>query len=116
MVRRKGAIESEMRSAHVKSFGGKKVDDVGCSSECISPVRGGHGCLEEESSGGVVDGAKHAFGFAILLGGVRARHSQGNTFGKEERAGGRVVKFTAIITLYRLDRTTKLSMDIGEEV
>jgi hypothetical protein len=41
MVRRKGAIEGEMRSAHVKSFGGKKVDDVGCSSECISPVRGG---------------------------------------------------------------------------
>jgi hypothetical protein len=30
--------------------------------------------LEKEGANDIVDGAKHALGFAILLGGVRAGH------------------------------------------
>ena len=64
------AIEREERSAHVQRCGGEAIYEVGGSSKCIGPVGGGHGRLEEQGAGDIVGGAKHAFGFAILLRGV----------------------------------------------
>ena len=66
------AIEREERSAHVQRCGGEAIYEVGGSSKNISPVRRGHGGLEEQRASDIVGGAKHAFGFAILLRGVGA--------------------------------------------
>ena len=70
MIRRVSAIEGEEGSAHVQRFGGEAIYDVSGSSKGIGPVEGGHGCFEEQGAGDIVGGAKHAFGFAILLRGV----------------------------------------------
>ena len=72
MIRRMSAIKCEEGSAHVQRFGGEAIYEIGGSSKCIGPVGGGHGCLEEQGAGDIVGGAKHAFGFAILLRGVGA--------------------------------------------
>ena len=72
MIRRVSAIECEEGSAHVQRFGGEAIYEVGGSSKCIGPVGGGHGRLEEQGAGDIVGGAKHEFGFAILLRGVGA--------------------------------------------
>jgi hypothetical protein len=45
---------------------GEAVYDVGGSDKGICPIGGGHGGLEEQASGDIVCGAKHALGFAIL--------------------------------------------------
>ena len=47
MVRRESAIEGEEWGAHVESFGGEAVDEVGGGGESIGPVGWGHRCLEE---------------------------------------------------------------------
>ena len=72
MIRRVSAIKGEEGSAHVQRFGGEAIYEVGGSSKSISPVRRGHGGLEEQRASDIVGGAKHAFGFAILLRGVGA--------------------------------------------
>ena len=72
MIGRVSAIECEEGSAHVQRFGGEAIYEVGGSSKCIGPLGGGHGRLEEQGAGDIVGGAKHAFGFAILLRGVGA--------------------------------------------
>ena len=70
IIRRVSAIKGEEGSAHVQRFGGEAIYEVSGSSKGIGPVEGGHGCLEEQGAGDIVGGAKHAFGFAILLRGV----------------------------------------------
>ena len=72
MVGGESAMKSEKRSAHVQGLGWEAIDEESGGGKGISPVRGGHGCLEEQSAGDIVDGAKHALGFAILLRGVGA--------------------------------------------
>ena len=70
MIGGKSAIEGEERGSHVQSLGGEAIDEVSGYGKSISPIGGGHGGLEEKSPSDIVDGAKHAFGFSILLGGV----------------------------------------------
>jgi hypothetical protein len=70
----KSAMEGKVGSAHAKGFGGETIDDEGGGDKGINPVMGGHGGLEKKSANDIVDGAKHAFGFSILLRGVRAGH------------------------------------------
>lgn len=48
------------------------------------PIYGRKTGLEKEGANNVVDGAKHTFGFAILLGGVRARETELNSMVGEE--------------------------------
>jgi len=70
MVGGESAMESEKRSAHVQGLGWETIDEEGGGGKGIGPVGGGHGCLEEQGASDIVDGAKHALGFAILLRGV----------------------------------------------
>ena len=72
MVGGESAMEGKEGSAHVQGLGWEAIDEESGGGKGISPVSGGHGCLEEQGAGDVVDGAKHALGFAILLRGVGA--------------------------------------------
>ena len=72
--------------------------------------------MEEQGTGDIVGGSKHALGFAILLRGIGARHAEINTFSKKESTRRRVVKLTAVVTLHGFDGATKLSEHIGEKI
>lgn len=67
VVGRESAIESKEGSAHVQCLGWEAIDEESGCGKSISPVSGRHGCLEKQGAGDVVDSAKHALGFAILL-------------------------------------------------
>jgi len=71
------AIEREEWSAHVQRCGGEAIYEVGGSSKSISPIRRGHGVLEEQGASDIIGGAKHAFSFAIFL------RSRGMTCGEK---------------------------------
>jgi hypothetical protein len=86
------------------------------SGKRVCPVTGGHGGLEQQRASDVVGGAKHAFGFSILLGGVGAGHAETHTFSKEESTSGSIVELTAIVTLHRFDGATELSEYIGKKM
>ena len=89
---------------------------MGGSGKSISPIGGGHGSLEEQGASDIVDGTNHALGFAILLRGIGARHTERNTFSKKEGTRHRVVKLTTVVTLHGFDGTTKLSVHIGKKI
>jgi hypothetical protein len=55
-------------------------------------------------------------GFTILWERVRAQHPQMGAFGQEEGSGGRVVKFTPIVTLYSFDSASELSSNISKKI
>jgi hypothetical protein len=67
MIGGKGAMEGKVGGAHVKGFSGEPVKEEGGSGKCVGPVSGRHGSLEEKSVNDIVRGAKHAFGFPVLL-------------------------------------------------
>jgi hypothetical protein len=116
MVGGKSTIESKMRSGHVEGLGGETIEEESSSGEGVSPIRGGHGRLKEESANDVVGGAENTFSLAVLLRGVWARHAQDDTLGKEESAGGGVIKLTTIITLNCLNSAAELSENVGEKI
>jgi hypothetical protein len=64
----------------------------------------------------VIDGSNNMFGFAILLGCVRARKAKMNTLLKGERAGCIIVEFTTIITLNKLNTIVEVSKNIAMEI
>ena len=57
------------------------------SVESVSPIDRWKATLKEQSAKNVVDGAKGAVCFTILLRGVGARHTEDCTLGEEERVG-----------------------------
>ena len=88
---------------------------MGGSGKGINPIGGGHGSLEEQGAGDIVGGTKHVLGFAILLRGIGTRHAERNTFSKKESTRRRVVKLTAVVTLYRFDGAAELSVYMSEK-
>jgi hypothetical protein len=55
--------------------------------------------LETKVADHITGGADHAFGMAVLCGGVGARKTQLDAVSEKERTGGVVVELAAIITL-----------------
>jgi hypothetical protein len=70
----------------------------------------------EKSPDGVVGGADHALSFAVLGGGIRARHPQLYAVGEKEVTGGGVIELPIVVTLNDLNGEAELSGHLGEEV
>jgi hypothetical protein len=64
--------------------------------------------LEEQGTGDIVGGAKHALGLAILWRCVGPRHAERNKIGKKQSARVGVLKLAAIVTLHNFDGATEL--------
>jgi hypothetical protein len=64
--------------------------------------------LKENGTNNIIRSAKHAFGLAILLGGVWAGHAEVDTMGKKESTSGGIVKFTAVVELEALNGSSEL--------
>ena len=86
------------------------------SVEGVSPIDRWKATLKEQSAKNVVDGAKGALCFTILLRGVGARHAEDCTLSEEERAGRGVIELTAIVALDGLDRGAKRCAHISKKV
>ena len=69
------AIEKLIGNTVANSGGGALVEEVGRHGEGLSPVFGRHASMNEQGANAIVEGPKNALGFAILLGGVRARET-----------------------------------------
>jgi hypothetical protein len=94
----------------------KMVEEVGGGVQALSPETSRKRHLEQKGAHGVICGANHALNFAILRGGIRARHAQLDTVREEEGTGGGVIKLTTIVTLDGLDCEAELCGHPGEEV
>jgi hypothetical protein len=84
--------------------------------EGVSPIDWRNAGLKQKRAHNVIDGAKSALSFTILLGSVGARHAKNGTMGKEERVGRRVVKLTTVVALDSLHRSVKLCTRVGKKV
>jgi len=84
--------------------------------EGVSPIDRRNAGLKQKRAHNVVNGAKSAFGFAILLGSVGARHAKDGTMGEEERAGRRVIKLTTVVALDGLHMSVKLGTHVGKKI
>ena len=72
--------------------------------------------MKQQCAHDVIDGSNDTFGFAILLGCVRARKTKMNTLLKEKRASSIVVEFATIVALNKLDTTMEMSEHIAMKV
>ena len=88
----------------------KKEGDGGKS---IRPEPRGHVGVKEQRADTIVKSADDALSAAILLGRVRASEVEDGVVRRKEVADGGVVKFFAVVSLKRKDRTTELSGDVG---
>jgi hypothetical protein len=116
MVGGKSAIESKEGGAHLEGFGGEAVDGESGRGKGITPIGRRHGDLKKEGASDIVESAKYAFSFAILLGGVGARHPKRYTFGKEESTRGGIIKFAAVITLHKFDGAVELGLNMSKKI
>ena len=60
--------------------------------------------------------AQHAFGLAILSGGVRARGAKKNATCSEERSSGIVDELGAVICLKAANRQAELSVSVSNKI
>ena len=74
----------------------------------VRPVGKWHRTMIKESSHSVAKGSNDTFRFPIFYGGVRTRETELDTVGGKKIMELLVVKFTAIVTLKRLDRDVEL--------
>ena len=63
------------------------IEKICGSVEGVNPIDRWKATLKEQSAKNVVDGAKDALCFTVLLRGVGARHMEDCTLGEEERVG-----------------------------
>ena len=92
------------------------VEEIGGGMKRLNPIDGWQAALKKQGAHNIINGAKSALGFTVLLRGILARHVERNPFGKKESTRRRVVKFTTIVTLNRFDGATKLSVHIGKKI
>lgn len=71
--------------------------------------------LEKKSANNVIDGAKHAFGFTVLLRGVWTRKMHVYAMSGVEMMKVGVIKFFPVVTLKSLDVGVKLILYISTE-
>jgi hypothetical protein len=70
--------------------------------------------MKKQGTQHIIDGAKDALGFTVLLRGVWARYPQKYPFGGKECVRGDIIKLTAIIALDNFDGVAKLCGDISK--
>ena len=71
-VVRRRAVEELERCEVLTGTVGSSVEEESGGGEGLGPERGRHGCVGEEGAHCFVQCAEHAFGAAILRGGIRA--------------------------------------------
>ena len=92
------------------------VEEIGGGMKRLNPIDGWQAALKKQGAHNIINGAKSALGFTVLLRGVGARHAKNGTVREEERAGRGVVKLAAIVTLDSLNGGAKLCGDVGKKV
>jgi len=116
VIPRRGTEESVVWCGSRAGSGRKAVKEIGGGVQTLCPEASRKRRLEQKGAHGVVRGANHALGLAVLGGGIRARHAQLDTVREEEGTGGAVIELTAIVTLDGLDGEAELSRHPGEKV
>jgi len=109
-------MKSEEGSLAVQGFSGMTVQEIcGCVKR-VSPINRRETGLEQKGPHNIVNGAKDALSMSVLLGGVWARHPEGDPMSEEECAGRGVVKLAAVVALNRLNGGVKLCAHIREKI
>lgn len=96
--------------------GGAPVEEECGRCESFSPVRRRHGGVEEHGADGVVYGAEHTFGLAVLRGCVRAREAEQDAMAGEKGVDGVVNKLRPIICLECFGLGAKLCLSVSNEL
>ena len=92
------------------------VEEIGGGMKRLNPIDGWQAALKKQGAHNIINGAKSALGFTVLLRGVGARHAKNGTVREEERAGRGVVELTAIVALDSLHGSAKLRAHMGKKV
>ena len=92
------------------------VEQICGNGQGFSPVWWWHGGVEQQSADGVVDSAKYAFGFAILLGSVGAGEAQADAVAREKISCGPVEELGAVISLKRFWGDAELRTSKSDEL
>jgi hypothetical protein len=102
-IARRLAVQTCEGNLTVNGGRGTPVEEVTGGREGLGPVRGWHGCVEEQSAHGVVESAKNTLGLAVLCGSVRTREAEQGVVGRQEGGRGSVDEFRAVINLKALN-------------
>ena len=88
-----------VRCGERETLSGAKVKKDSGGGECISPVTGWHGGLEQKSAYHVIGRANSTFGFTVLGRCVWTRKTHHRTEGKKEVAILCAIKLTPVVAL-----------------
>jgi hypothetical protein len=72
--------------------------------------------VNEQGANAIVESSEDTLGFAILLGGVRARETQVNAAGCKHSGEGMIDELGVVISLNRFDGKAELCLDNAAEV
>jgi len=114
-VRGLSGIKRGVRGRKSNGFSGELVHKICRSVKGLNPVNRREARLKQKGMQNVIDGANRTFCFSVLLGCIWTRHAECNTVGEDERAGLRIVEFSAIVALDALDGGAKLRANISKK-
>jgi len=115
-VRGLSGIKRGVRGRKSEGFSGEPVHKICRSVKGLNPVNRREARLKQKGTQNVIDGANRTFRFSVLLGCIWTRHAECNTVGEEERAGLRIVEFSAIIALDSLDGGAELRANMSKKI
>ena len=115
-VRGLSGIKRGVRGRKSKGLSGEMVHKICRSVKGLNPVNQREAHLKQKGTKNVIDGVNRTFRFYILLGCIWTRHAECNTVGEEERAGLRIVEFSAIVALDALDGGAELHANMSKKI
>ena len=115
-VRGLSGIKRGVRGRKNEGFSGEPVHKICRGVKGLNPIGRRETHLKQKGTQNVINSAKGAFCLSILLGSIWTRHAECNTVGEKERAGGGIIKFTAIVALNALDGGAKLRANVSEKI
>jgi len=115
-VRGLSGINRCVRGRKSEGFSGEPVHKICRSVKGLNLVNWREARLKQKGTQNVIDGANRTFCFSVLLGCIWTRHAECNTVGEEERAGLRIIEFSAIVALDALDGGAELRANMSKKI
>jgi len=92
------------------------VQKIGGGGECLGPVWGGHGGMNQQGASDIIKGAEDTLSFPILRRGVGTGEAQVDASRSQKRCESLIDKLGSVVSLYAANGKTELCIGICTEV
>ena len=92
------------------------VQKIGGGGECLGPVWGGHGGMNQQGASDIIKGAEDTLSFPILRRSIGTGEAQVDAPRSQKRCESLIDKLGSVVSLYAANGKTELCIGICTEV